>query len=157
MSMKHIAFIVALASASLTSIAKADEAIDIEASTANALNCSTLPGSTLCRDIRVADSYLVSCTGGCDGLLVDQTRALNRVANSYFDVLLPGMSVDKDLAMQAYNTAVKLCNYQWKDAPGNLVTQWAIAANRALNGLKDVQTAGNLVTKKYCQMTVRDN
>lgn len=151
MRMKHTAFLIAMTAANFANVAKADEASDT--ATASGLNCAVLPGASLCRDIRVADSYLVSCTSGCDGLLYDQTRVLNRVANTYFDVLLPGDTVEKDLAMQAYNTAVKLCNYQWKDANAAAVSQWVIAANRTLNGLKDIQIAGGLVTRKYCQMT----
>lgn len=153
MNMKHAALSFAIAAFGLTGIAKAEDQTGDAPAAAAPLNCTTLPGSSLCRDIRIAQSYLVGCTGGCEGLLRDQTRALTRVANSYFDVLLPGMKADNDIAMQAYNTAVKICGYRWRDANVEAIGQWVIAANRALDGLKEVQVAGNLRTTKYCQMS----
>ena len=152
MNMKHAALLFAMATASLTSVAKADEQTTDQPVGA-ALNCATYPGSTLCRDIRIAQSYFVACTSGCETLLAQQTQVLTRVANTYFDVLLPGMKVENDLAMQAYNAAVKICGYSWKDGNVAAISQWVISANRALDGLKEVQAAGNLRTTKYCQMT----
>lgn len=146
-----------LALAALTVCTLNSNQVKANEPTAASINCQDQPGASLCRDIRIAYSYLVSCSGGCDGLMYDQASALNKLANTYYAVYYPGMGVDQILSDQAYAAATRLCAYSWKDVTNvQALNQWIVAANRAIDGLKDLQIAGGRNPAKHCQFRVQN-
>ncbi|MFM8316710.1 MAG: hypothetical protein ACKOA8_20710 [Deltaproteobacteria bacterium] len=120
-------------------------------------DCSKSPGRDLCLKIRRVESYIASCDGdSCYSLWRSYLTAMDSLSNFYVDHFLPKDTFSLDIGELAYSLARNICTFE-KTGDIQWLSRLALAENRLLPQLKEIQQIAKMPVIETCTISVGDS